>query len=341
MGHELATAGRLLLVGAAEAAPELQAALREKGWEQRRLDSPAGVLRQLHHESDTDVVVLVPDSDLRAYTELCRHIKFDTRTTFVPVIFALPPALAGRRAEVFAAGADDCIQLPAPPVEVILRLSNAQRIKRATDSLEDAAAVVSSLANAIEGRDVYTRGHVERVAAYAVEIGRRLNLPDDDLAALRTGGVVHDIGKVAVPDHLLNKPGRLSDEEMAIVRRHPVIGYDILLPLRTFRRVLPIVRWHHERPNGTGYPDGLAGSQLPLLARIVALADVFDALSTARCYRPALAPEEYRRILVESGNRGDLDPALVATLLGILDESAVALVDALAPPDRAAPVPDV
>jgi putative two-component system response regulator len=319
--------GHILLVGPADAAPELGAALAAKSWRCTRCESPTGVLRRLRSEPDIDLVLLTPQAKPGSYIELCRHIKFDPRTAFVSVVFVLAPSNADQRAETFAAGADDCIPLPAPPGEILIRLFNALRVKRATDSLEDATAIITSLANAIEGRDAYTRGHVERVATYCVEIGRRVGVSQEDLSTLRIGGIVHDIGKVAVPDQILNKAGKLTDGEMSIVKRHPIVGHDILEPLRTFRNVLPLVRWHHERPNGTGYPDGLRGDQLPLLPRIVAVADVFDAVSTARSYRPAYPPTRYRAILATAAESGDLDESLVAILLEMLDENTVALVE--------------
>jgi putative two-component system response regulator len=309
-----------MLVGQAAHTDDLSVVLATRNWHCQRLTAPTGVLRRLR-ETDVDIVLLAPDGNLHEYTELCRQIKFDTRTQFICVIFALSGEQAEARADLFASGADDCISLPASPTEVLLRLSNACRMKRTTDSLEDATAVISSLANAIEGRDAYTRGHVERVATYAVRLGQRLGVPPEDLGLLRIGGVVHDIGKVAVPDHILNKSGKLTDEEFAVVKRHPVVGYDILKPVRTFKHVLPIVRWHHERPNGRGYPDGLAGDDLPLLPRIMAVADVFDALSTARAYRAALPPQACCDILRESADAGDLDAKVVRTLLDILDAS--------------------
>ena len=334
--------GRALLVGPSGTVPDLEAVLGAEPWRTTRSETTAGVLRRLHSESDIDLVLLTPDATLHPYTELCRHIKFDARTALVSVVFVLPPMYADSRAAIAAAEADDCVQLPASRDEIARRLLQALRVKRATDSLEDATAVISSLANAIEGRDAYTRGHVERVGTYSVEIGRRVGLGAEEFATLRTGGVVHDIGKVVIPDQILNKPGKLSEEEMRIVRRHPVVGYDILKPLRTFRDVLPIVRWHHERPNGTGYPDGLRDDQLPLLARIVAVADVFDALSTARSYWPACSPAQCREILSAAAERRDLDPSLVATFLELLDESSVGLVGTSpdAAPAGASVVPD-
>ncbi len=314
------TAGHVFMVCGGMPPPELRQLADKGAWRVTQVDSTAGVLRRLRRETDIDVVLLCPEPPCRPYTELCRDVKFDARTAFLSIIFALLPDSELSRADVYACGADDCIELPAPPAEIALRLSNASRLKRATDSLEDATFVVSSLANAIEGRDVYTRGHVERVSAYCLELGRRVGLGVESFATLRTGGVVHDIGKVAVPDQILNKPGPLTDEEFDIIKRHPVVGYDILKPLRTFQDVLPIVRWHHERPNGLGYPDGLCGDELPLLPRIVAVADVFDAISTARAYRPAFPPERCRSMLTVAAERGDLDAGLVALLLEILDE---------------------
>lgn len=320
--------GRVLLVGTGDAVRDLRAALTAEGWVCDESDKLIGVLVALHVNPDLHGVLFVPDGNLRPYVELCRQVKFDPRTALVAAVFALSGENAASREQAYAAGADDCIELPAPPREIVRRMSRACRAKQATDSLEDATVLMSSLANAIEGRDIYTRGHVERVSTYATELGRRIGVSDRDLYTLRLGGIVHDIGKVAVPDHILNKPGRLTDEEFAIVQRHPVVGHDILQPSRSFRGVLPLVRWHHERPNGTGYPDGLRGDRLPLLPRIVAVADVFDALSTSRSYRPAFAMDKCIAILRDAAAKGELDPELVELLLEILSETPLAVAGA-------------
>ena len=152
---------------------------------------------------------------------------------------------------------------------------------------------------------------------YATEIAQCIGVPEKDLSTVRIGGMVHDIGKVVVPDQVLNKPGRLTDEEMDIIKRHPVVGYEILKPLRTLQEVLPIVRWHHEKPNGRGYPDGLKDDELPLLPRIVAVADCFDAISTDRPYRPGLSMADCRRIMLDMSANGDLSADLVNVLLEI------------------------
>lgn len=272
-------------------------------------------------------MIVTPDSPLQAYTELCRNIKFGHRKALVPVIFIVAPELASSRAGIFKAGADDCIQLPASHDEIVQRILNAVRVRRATDSLEDASKVVTILANAIEGRDAHTLGHVERVAVYAAEVARHLGLSPELVATVRTGAIVHDIGKIVVPDRILNKPGKLTDEEFAIMRRHPVVGHDMLEPMRTFRDILPIVRWHHERPNGTGYPDGLMGEEIPLVTRIVAVADFFDAIGTDRPYRKALSASECKDLAGRCAADGSLDPRVVAALFTILDAGELTAVD--------------
>ena len=321
--NETTPSGRVLLVGSSQTLSTVTATLNGGPWSCDTVDSPRAAHRALRDDPAFDMVVLAPGQTLEAYSELCRAIKFDTRTSFISVICLLPTGQGEKAAELFDAGVDDCIRDGATSREMSLRLSKVMRAKQATDCLEDATAVVATLANAIEGKDHYTCGHVERVGSYCVEIGRRVGVNDAGLEALKTGGVVHDIGKVGIPDHVLNKPGKLTDEEMAIMRRHPLIGHDVLKPLRTFRAVLPIVRWHHERPNGTGYPDGLKGDELPLLPRIAAVADCFDALATDRPYRSAFPMEKCKEILTESGEKGDLDSVLVNALFDILDQGII------------------
>jgi putative two-component system response regulator len=311
----------ILVVGEGEPIRLLEVVLREQEWRGIWFPATFGVLRQLRSQSDIDLVILCPSSAFEPFTELCRQVKFDTRTALLPVIFILAPAGAFSHAEIFAAGADDCINLPTANAEIVARVRRAVRTKRATDSLEDATAVITSLAIAIEGRDRTTRGHVDRVSAYSVRLGRKFGFREDQLVSVRVGGVVHDIGKVAIPDQILSKPGKLTAEEMALVRQHPVIGYDILKPTRAFQDVLPIVRWHHERPNGTGYPDGLKGDAIPLVARIVAVADVFDALSTARPYHPAYPLAKCRGILLEAAHANDLDADVVFALLDTIESA--------------------
>jgi putative two-component system response regulator len=315
----IALSGRVLLVGCEQDLPRLASIVDANSWALTTAHSPRDALRCVREDPAIDIVILVPGESVGPYLELCRSIKFDRRSGYMSVVLILPVQHADLMCNAFEAGADDCICANALDRELLLRLLKAMRVKRATDSLEDSAAVILALANAIEGKDHYTCGHVERVGMYAVAIGREVGVDPEGLTALKTGGVVHDIGKIGIPDQVLNKPGKLTDEEMEIMRRHPVIGYDILQPLRTFRTVLPIVRWHHERPNGEGYPDRLKNEQIPLLAKITAVADCFDALSTDRPYRPAFALPKCRSILEESAARGELDGDVVKALFHILN----------------------
>jgi putative two-component system response regulator len=329
--------GCVLEIGLCEPCPELDEILDNSSCHRIKTDSPREALTYLRQNPNIDLVLIVPTGSLRSYTELCRNIKYGLASSYVSVIFVLTPDFEGERARIFEAGAMDCIQMPAPRSEIILRLLNAMQVKRATETLEDANTVIIALANAIEGKDPYTCGHVERVATYSVEIGKRAGIADQDLAALRTGAMVHDIGKVVVPEHILNKPGRLNEIELEIMKRHPITGHDILKPLHTFSNVLPIVRWHHEKPNGTGYPDGLAGDNLPILPRIVAVADCFDAIITDRPYRPALPFETCLDILREEADKGGLDARMVKILLEILDEGGSQLA-AMLPSNAEQPV---
>ncbi|MGA2496640.1 MAG: HD domain-containing phosphohydrolase [Tepidisphaeraceae bacterium] len=322
--------GRVLIVGSEQGLAEIGGVVQDLPWTCILSHSVREALRLLREDPALDMVVLAPGDAVDPYLELCRTIKFDKRTSFLSVVAILGPQHAHRGEHAFDAGADDLACTSAPRRETVQRLLRALRVKRATDQLEDSAAVLTALANAIEGKDHCTCGHVERVGAYCVEIGRRLGVCDDELAALKTGGVVHDIGKIGIPDQILNKPGKLTDEEFAIVKRHPLIGYDILKSLRTFRLVLPIVRWHHERPNGTGYPDGLQGADLPLLPRITSVADVFDAISTDRPYRKALPLAQCRTILTGDAEKGWLDMDIVKIFCEILDSGSQNLLQAAA-----------
>ncbi|MBN1341994.1 MAG: HD domain-containing protein [Phycisphaerae bacterium] len=332
MQSEGVSSGHLLLVGPEDPLRRLETVLADQPWRQFVARAPEEAMLTLRMEPTIDLVIIRPGSQLKSSIDLCRYINLEPSTSFVSVVFIRDEASSEDRTAIFQAGADDCIQLPATQEEIIARLQHAITIKRTTDSLEDAAVVITSLANAIEGRDAYTCGHTQRVGTYCLEIAEAFEFGSDDLQALRMGAVVHDIGKVRIPDQILNKPGRLTDEEMEIIKEHPLIGYDILQPLRTFRKILPIVRWHHERPNGTGYPDGIGGDDLPLLPRIVAVADFFDAISTDRPYRKAMPLSQCAEIMRHAASDGHLDANIVELLLQIIGHGNT---DAAAPSAQA------
>jgi putative two-component system response regulator len=177
-------------------------------------------------------------------------------------------------------------------------------LKQFTDELDNAETVLSSLALSIEAKDPYTEGHCDRLSKYSVSLAEKLGLPEDLRVALRRGGLVHDIGKLTVPEHILLKPGPLTPEERKIMEQHTIAGERICAPLKSFRHVLPIIRHHHEKWDGSGYPDGLKGEQIPLTARILQITDIYDALTTDRPYRKALSPEKAFAIMREEVKRG-------------------------------------
>jgi putative two-component system response regulator len=185
-----------------------------------------------------------------------------------------------------------------------------RKIKAVFDKLERAEQVMVALAAAVEANDVYTGPHTQRVGAAAQRVGERLGLPDGELETLLRGGLVHDIGKIGIPDSVLLKPGPLSEDEMSTMRQHPVIGAEIVSPLSSAAALIPIIRHHHEHFDGSGYPDGLAGHGIPLPARIVAVCDAYDALTSDRPYRRGRSRAEALRVLKLGAGR-QWDPELV------------------------------
>jgi putative two-component system response regulator len=236
--------------------------------------------------------------------EACRRLKATRETRLIPVVLMTGSAERADRIDAIEAGADDFLTKPVDESELRARVRSLMRFKRHTDELDSAEAVIMSLALTIEARDPSTNGHCQRLAVYGVAAGRRMGLDEGDLAALRRGGYLHDIGKIAIPDAILMKPGPLTADELDIVRQHPVVGDRLCGKLKLLQGVRPIVRHHHERLDGSGYPDGLEGDAIPLLAHIISVVDIYDALTTERPYKPQWPEEqavEELRSLVERG----------------------------------------
>jgi putative two-component system response regulator len=198
------------------------------------------------------------------------------------------------------------------------RVGALLRTKLLVDQLERAEGVITALALTIEARDPYTAGHCDRLARYAVAVGRTLGLGPAGLRDLRLGGYLHDLGKIAVPDHILLKPGPLNPAERERMRAHAGMGADLVLGLRTLDGVRPIMRHHHERWDGSGYPDGLRGNAIPLGARIIAVVDVYDALSTERPYKQALSHDEAMAVLLRETDAGAWDDSVVSAFVDMM-----------------------
>ena len=235
--------------------------------------------------------------------EICRRIKQAPQTRLIPVVLVTGDGAREHRIAGIHAGADDFLTKPFDAEELQARVSSLIRLKRYTDELESAESVILSLAMTVEARDAYTVGHCQRLAHYSTALGRALGLADEEVAALDRGGYLHDVGKIGIPDHVLLKPTALTAGEYALMKQHTTIGDRLCGELRSLRLVRQVVRHHHERLDGLGYPDGLRGDQVPLLAQIVSIADTYDAITTDRPYRRARAPEiAYDELLVEAAN---------------------------------------
>ena len=249
--------------------------------------------------------------------DVCARVKRNPATCLVPVILVSGASDRDMRLAGLDAGADDFLSKPIDVGELYARVGSLLRFKRITDDLESAEAVFLSLARMIEARDASTNGHCERLAHYAAALGGSLSLSREELHALSRGAFMHDIGKIGIPDNLLLKPGRLTRDEYELMKTHTVIGDDLCRTIRSLDPVRPIVRSHHERLDGGGYPDGLSGEEIPLLARIVSVVDIFDALTSARPYRRALPMTKAYDMLRENAHNGGCDPVLVDTFISL------------------------
>ena len=242
--------------------------------------------------------------------QACEKIKSNPETDLIPVILITALSDKQDRIEGIKVGADDFLTRPVDKIELLARVRSLLTLKQRTDELERAESVLFSLARSIEGKDPYTHGHCERLADYSARLGRQLALPEEQLTALRRAGIVHDVGKIAVPDAILLKPGRLTPDEWTIVREHSVVGERICAPLKSFRLVLPIIRHHHEKLDGSGYPDGLRGEAVPITARVLQIVDVFDALTTDRPYKKAFSLSDALQTMKEEVAKGWWDPTI-------------------------------
>jgi len=231
--------------------------------------------------------------------ELCRWMKARRSTQLIPVLMITN--LQGVENEIvgISSGADEFLIKPLHPAVVRTRVRAMLRNKSLIDSLEEAETILLAMAQTVEHRDEYTGKHCQRLAVASVMLGEALGLPSQELTALYRGGYLHDIGKIGIPDAILFKRGGLTTEEWEVMRSHPVRGEEICRPMRSLAPVLPIIRSHHERWDGSGYPDGLAGDGIPLLARILQVADIYDALTSERPYKHALSPEEAFAVMEE------------------------------------------
>jgi putative two-component system response regulator len=268
---------------------------------------------------DVDLIildVLMPEMD---GIEVCYALKGNEATRMIPIILITALHDMDTKIRGIEAGADDFIPRPVNEVELLARVKSLIRLKKLNNNLTSIENVLFSLANTVEAKDISTQGHIERVSNLAVMLGKKMELPAPKIEALRFGGMLHDIGKLGIPGELLNKPQPLDSEENELMKRHPEIGYKICLPLKkVLGPALDIIRHHHEKLDGSGYPDGLQGNAISLEARIMAVIDMYDALITDRPYRKGLSKERVLEILHQEARDGKVDRDVVKHLTAIV-----------------------
>lgn len=252
--------------------------------------------------------VMMPEMD---GFEVCQLLKQDEQTRLIPVIFIT--ALNDRRSRIrgIEVGADDFLSKPFDRVELAARVKSLVRQKRLNEDLDHAEKALFSIARAIESRDPNTGDHCERLVNLGKTFGEYLGLTRYQVRDLMWGGYLHDIGKVGISDSVLLKKGKLTPAEWEEMRQHVLIGEQICQPLRSMRGVIPIIRSHHERWDGSGYPDGLKEHEIPFLAQVFQLIDIYDALTSERPYKRAFTPTEALSIMMEETEKGWRDKKLM------------------------------
>jgi len=285
----------------------LKAILKTSPYRILEAKRPSMGLALLEHEKVDLVVVdfMMPEM---SGPDFCRMLKSNRKTHLIPILMTTGLQGAKNEIEGIGSGADEFLVKPLLPSLARTRIRNMLRNKAVIDSLDEAETILFALARSVEQRDKYTGQHCERLAAYSISLGQALGLSRPDQLALYRGGYLHDIGKIGIPDAILFKRGLLTEAEWQIMRQHTLRGEEICRTMKTLAPVLPIIRSHHERWDGSGYPDGLRGEQIPLLARILQVADIYDALTTARPYKPAFSHPHAVEIMLEEARRGWRDP---------------------------------
>ena len=288
----------------------LKAILKTESYRILEAKRPSVALKLLEHEK-VDLVVMDMVMPGMSGPDFCRALKADRRTQLIPILVLTGVQGADSEIAGIESGADEFLVKPLQPAVVRTRVRGMLRSKALIDSLDEAETILFALAKSVEARDNYTGMHCERLAAYSVRLGQAVGVSKADQLALYRGGYLHDIGKIEIPDAILFKNGLLSPDEWQVMRMHTLRGEEICKPMQTLAPVLPIIRSHHERWDGSGYPDGLSGEAIPLLARILQVADIYDALTTARSYKPAFTHAHALEIMLEESARGWRDPELI------------------------------
>ena len=270
--------------------------------------------------SPPDLVLLDLDLPDRNGHEVLEEIRSNPSTRLLPVVMLTGQATKERKLRAIREGVTDFLSKPFSPEELVPRVRSLITMKHFADEHEHTERVILTLAKTIDARDSYTAGHSGRVAEYADRIAARIGVDPSARIDMRRGALFHDLGKIIIPDAILKKPGPLTLEERKVVEQHPVAGYELLSPMRTMRKTLAIVSQHHERLDGSGYPEGISGDAISLPVRIVTVADVFDAITSDRSFRPAMRLEMAYDVLAEGVRKLWWDAVAFDSLRAAVDE---------------------
>ncbi len=273
---------------------------------------------ELLDEAEFDAMVLDVLMPGMSGFDVCLYVRHLPGQELLPIILLTSLGSPDDVAKGFESGATDFITKPYNNIELVARVKSAVHKKRLTDRLDDTESVLFALARMVEAKDQNTHDHCDRLSHMAVMFGRSLGCSFEELEALRRGGILHDIGKLGIPDTVLLKDGPLTDAEWMMMRQHPAIGAELCRPLRTMKKTVDIVHFHHEKWNGSGYPEGLKGEAIPELARVFQIVDVYDALSTARPYKAPFERDKVMQIMEEETANGFWDPELMGRFLDIV-----------------------
>jgi putative two-component system response regulator len=278
-------------------------------------------LEQVRQEPPDLILLDVTMPEMDGF-KVCQQLKEDQSTALIPITMLTGLDDREHRTRGIEAGADDFLTKPFEQSILRARIRSQLRLKRLTDQLEHTENVIFMLAQAVEAKDAYTEGHLRRLRAYGEQLALACRLSPTEVAAVRYGGILHDIGKIGVDEAILRKPGPLTPEEAAQMRRHPEIGAQIISQMRFARDVAPIIHGHHEYWDGSGYPHGLSGEAIPLGARIITIVDAYDAMMTDRPYRAALGEDESLRRL-RNGRGSQFDPDLLDIFINLVENNMV------------------
>jgi putative two-component system response regulator len=299
----------------------LRHTFRGLGWDMAEAEDGAQALRAAEARPHPHVLLLDVNLAKHDGYEVCRRLKSDLQLRTIPVV--VMTSTDGHEEKVLAleAGADELLSKPINRAELTVRLRSLARMHRFNQELIGAESVALALARAVASKDGYSNGHIEEVANYAVLLGEQLGLDPAELKILRYGAILHNVGKIAIPDAVLEKTGALTPRERALFQQHPRVGCDICLPLKPLKPVLPIIRHHKEHWDGTGYPDGLRGDEIPLGAQIVGIVDVYSAFVNDRPFRPAKSHQEAVAAIRDRARRGAHNPELVEKFIACLEQA--------------------